>query len=182
MQIDFPQKVLLNHEKIQLIVKRFALELIEKHKDFSSSALIGLQPRGIPLAEAVKIEVEQFLGKEIRYGSLDHTFYRDDISRGGIHIPKPSRINFSTENLRIILIDDVLYTGRSIRAAIDGVMRFGRPQDIELMVLVDRIHQREVPIKPDYKGISIDSRSTNQFVKVVWEENQESSVCLLDKK
>jgi pyrimidine operon attenuation protein / uracil phosphoribosyltransferase len=182
MNPENPTKELLNHLKVQLIIKRFALELIEKHKDFQNSAIIGLQPRGIALAEALKTELEGFLNQSILFGTLDHTFYRDDISRGGIHIPKPSKINFSTEDLRIILVDDVLYTGRSIRAAIDAIMRFGRPKDIELLVLVDRIHQREVPIKPDYKGISIDSRSTEQFVKVDWENEKETKVWLLDTK
>lgn len=182
MSDNSSQKELLNAQKTELIIKRFALELIENHGNFSQSAIIGLQPRGIELAEAIKTEIERFSGINVLFGTLDHTFYRDDISRGGIHIPKPSKIDFSTENLRIILIDDVLYTGRSIRAAIDGIMRFGRPKDIELMVMVDRIHQREVPIKPDYKGVAIDSRNTDQLVKVDWSANKEVTVWLLDKK
>ncbi len=182
MNDNATQKVLLNSQKTALIVKRFALELIENHGDLSQSAIIGLQPRGIELAEAIRNEVVNIIGSNVKFGTLDHTFYRDDISRGGIHIPKPSKIDFSTENLRIILIDDVLYTGRSIRAAIDAIMRFGRPSDIELMVMVDRIHQREVPIKPDYKGVSIDSRNTEQFVKVEWKSQSEVAVWLLDKK
>jgi pyrimidine operon attenuation protein/uracil phosphoribosyltransferase len=182
MNNNAAQKVLLNTQKTALIIKRFALELIENHGDLSNSAIIGLQPRGIELAEAIREEVVKITGSDVKFGTLDHTFYRDDISRGGIHIPKPSKIDFSTENLRIILIDDVLYTGRSIRAAIDAIMRFGRPSDIELMVMVDRIHQREVPIKPDYKGVSIDSRNTEQFVKVEWKTQTEVAVWLLDKK
>ena len=182
MNNNATQKVLLNSQKTALIVKRFALELIENHGDLSKSAIIGLQPRGVELAEAIRNEVVNIIGSNVKFGTLDHTFYRDDISRGGIHIPKPSKIDFSTENLRIILIDDVLYTGRSIRAAIDAIMRFGRPSDIELMVMVDRIHKREVPIKPDYKGVSIDSRNTEQFVKVEWKSQSEVAVWLLDKK
>jgi pyrimidine operon attenuation protein / uracil phosphoribosyltransferase len=182
MNDNSPKRILLNPQRTDLIIKRFALELIENHGDFSQSAIIGLQPRGIELAEAVKNAITDITNKEVKFGTLDHTFYRDDISRGGIHIPKPSKVDFSTENRRIILIDDVLYTGRSIRAAIDAIMRFGRPSDIELMVMVDRIHQREVPIKPDYKGVSIDSRNTNQFVKVEWNSQSEVLVWLLDKK
>ncbi len=182
MNVDAAQKILLNNQKTELIIKRFALELIENHADFKQSAIIGLQPRGIELATAIKLEIEKHIQGPVSFGTLDHTFYRDDISRGGIHIPKPSKVEFSTENLRIILVDDVLYTGRSIRAAIDAIMRFGRPLAIELLVMVDRIHQREVPIKPDYKGVSIDSRNTNQFVKVEWNSQSEVSVWLLDKK
>lgn len=184
MNLDTNQKELISQQKAKLIINRFALELLENHGDFNETAIIGLQPRGIELAAAVKDSVELELNKpnSIKFGTLDHTFYRDDISRGGIHIPKPSKIDFSTENLRIVIIDDVLYTGRSIRAAIDAIIRFGRPKDIELMVMVDRLHQREVPIKPDYKGISIDSRNTNQFVQVSWSTNSEVSVWLLDDK
>ncbi len=182
MNNNSAQKILLNSQKADLIIRRFAFELIENHGSLSNSAIIGLQPRGTELALAVKNAVSEITGEDVKFGTLDHTFYRDDISRGGIHIPKPSKIDFSTENLRIILIDDVLYTGRSIRAAIDAMMRFGRPSDIELMVMVDRIHQREVPIKPDYKGVSIDSRNTEQFVKVDWKDQSEVTVWLLDKK
>jgi pyrimidine operon attenuation protein/uracil phosphoribosyltransferase len=92
-------KILLSLDHTKLILKRFALELIEKHQSFDDTAIIGLQPRGIELANALRLEIEKLIGRSIKFGELDHTFFRDDIGRGEIHIPKPSKINFSTEGL-----------------------------------------------------------------------------------
>lgn len=175
-------KLLLNHSQIQLIVKRLTLQLLENHGDFSQTAIVGIQPRGIAFASKILKSLSE-LAPEIsfKYGELDHTFFRDDVGRGEIMIPKPSNIQFSTEKLRIVLIDDVLYTGRSIRASIDALMRFGRPSQIELMVLVNRKFQRELPIDPNYSGTSIDSRNTGGYVRVDWTENNEK-VWLLNEK
>lgn len=176
-------KELLNAKRTSLIFKRFALELVENYEDLKDIAIIGLQPRGVELANAIHRELESLTDTKIQIGLLDHTFYRDDIGRRGeIHLPKPSRIDFSTEGKKIILIDDVLYTGRSIRSAIDALMRFGRPESIELMVLVDRVYQREVPIKPDYFGVSIDSRNTDHYVRVNWLDSKQAEVWLKDKE
>lgn len=174
-------KILLDTHKANLIIQRFALQVIENHKDLSNTAIIGLQPRGIQLAQAIKQHIDSLGYPNLLYGEVDHTFFRDDIGRGGFHLPKPSNVNFSTENKNIIIVDDVLFTGRSVRAAIDAIMSFGRPNRIELMVLVDRRFQRELPIKPDYTGVTIDSRNTNDFVKVEW-TNQSVKVWLLDDK
>ncbi len=173
--------LLLNPQKVALITKRFALQIVENHKSFENVAIIGLQPRGIDLASCVKNEVSNLIGVDLKFGELDHTFFRDDIGRGEIHIPKPSKIEFSTEGMNIIIIDDVLFTGRSVRAAIDAILRYGRPSRIELMVLVERIFERELPIKPDYKGISIDSRKVNQKVKVDWQNDDNVNVWLLNQ-
>ena len=175
-------KLLLNHQQIQIIVKRLTLQLLENHRDFSNTALIGLQPRGIAFATKIIKSLSE-LAPEIayKYGELDHTFFRDDVGRGEIMIPKPSNIQFSTEKLRIVLMDDVLYTGRSIRSSIDALMSFGRPSQIELMVLVNRKFQRELPIDPNYIGTSIDSRNTGGYVRVDWTENDEK-VWLLNEK
>lgn len=175
-------KILLSSDHTRLILKRFALELIEKHQSFQDTAIIGLQPRGIELAHALKKEIEQLIGQQIKFGELDHTFFRDDIGRGEIHIPKPSKINFSTENLNIIIIDDVLFTGRSVRSAMDAVMSFGRPKRIELLVLVERLFERELPIKPDFYGVLVDSRNTNNYVRVEWQASNEVQVWLLENK
>lgn len=175
-------KILLSSDHTRLILKRFALELIEKHQSFQDTAIIGLQPRGIELAHALKKEIEQLIGEQIKFGELDHTFFRDDIGRGEIHIPKPSKINFSTENLNIIIIDDVLFTGRSVRSAMDAVMSFGRPKRIELLVLVERLFERELPIKPDFYGVLVDSRNTNNYVRVEWQASNEVQVWLLENK
>ncbi len=175
-------KLLLNHQQLQLIVKRLTLQLLENHSDFSQTAIVALQPRGLAFATKIIKSLSE-LAPEIacKYGELDHTFFRDDVGRGDILIPKPSNIQFSTENLRIVLIDDVLYTGRSIRASIDSLMRFGRPSQIELMVLVNRKFQRELPIDPNYIGTSIDSRNTGGYVRVDWAQDDEK-VWLLNEK
>ncbi len=172
-------KLLMSPLKGQTILKRFALQIVEKHKNNSHLAIIGLQPRGIELARIIHKHICDLSNQSIFFGELDHTFFRDDIGRGNIHIPKPSKINFSTEGKTIILVDDVLYTGRSVRSAIDAIMSFGRPSQIELLVLVDRIHERELPIKPDYVGVSIDSRSTQSYVNVEW-NNDELNVWLFE--
>ncbi len=174
-------KLLLSPQKGEMILKRFAIQIVENHKKISELAIIGLQPRGIELAQSINNYVSQLTKNDVLYGELDHTFFRDDIGRGSIHIPKPSKINFSTEGKTIILVDDVLYTGRSVRSAIDAIMSFGRPNRIELLVLVDRIHERELPIKPDYVGVSIDSRNTNSYVNVEW-INNELNVWLFENK
>lgn len=175
-------KLLISHNQLNLIIRRFALQLIENHGDFSQTAIIGLQPRGLLLAQKL-VEVINELQAEnnLLYGELDHTFFRDDIGRGEIFMPKKSSINFSTENLKIVLVDDVLYTGRSVRASIDALMSFGRPQCVELMVLVDRRFQRELPISPNYVGAVVDSRSTGEHVIVEWTDNQHQ-VWLLSNK
>jgi pyrimidine operon attenuation protein/uracil phosphoribosyltransferase len=175
-------KILLSLDHTKLILKRFALELIEKHQSFDDTAIIGLQPRGIELANALRLEIENLIGRSIKFGELDHTFFRDDIGRGEIHIPKPSKINFSTESLNIIIVDDVLFTGRSVRSAIDAVMSFGRPKRIELLVLIERLFERELPIKPDYYGVLVDSRNTNNYVRVEWKTSNEVQVWLLENK
>lgn len=131
--------------------------------------LVGLQPRGIFLSERIVKELSQELDPaQILYGKMDITFYRDDI-RKELHVPNQTDIRFSMEGRKVILIDDVLYTGRTIRAALDALMDFGRPASVELMVLIDRRYSRQLPIQPDYTGKSIDSIIT-QKVKVYWQE------------
>ena len=175
-------KLLIDTHKLNLILKRFALQLIEAHGDFAQTAIIGLQPRGVDLAKKLTAFITELQpDNALKYGELDHTFFRDDIGRGEIFMPKKSHINFSTENLNIVLVDDVLYTGRSVRASIDALMSFGRPKQVELMVLVDRRFQRELPISPNYVGVVVDSRSTREHVKVDWTEDQQQ-VWLLSKK
>ena len=112
-----------------------------------------------------------------KYGKLDITFYRDDI-RKEIHVPNQTAINFSIEDKNVVLIDDVLYTGRTIRAALDALMDFGRPAKVELMVLIDRRYSRQLPIQPDYTGKAIDSIIT-QKVKVLWKEKDEKDEVVL---
>jgi len=162
-------KTLLTEQQIGLTVKRLAHQLLENHVALNNTVLIGLQPRGIFLSDRIVREIKQSgEAANIVYGKLDITFYRDDV-RKEIHVPNQTDIRFSVEDKHVVFIDDVLYTGRTIRAALDALMDFGRPQKVELMVLIDRRYSRELPIQPDYTGKSIDSIVT-QKVKVLWKE------------
>lgn len=171
-------KTVLNRLQIQLTVKRLANQLLENNADLLNTVIIGIQPRGVFLSNRIVQELYEELGsKPINYGKLDITFYRDDI-RKEIHVPNQTDIKFSIEGQKVILVDDVLYTGRTIRAALDALMTFGRPGKVELMVLIDRRYSRHLPIQPDYIGKSIDSIVT-QKVKVLWEERDEQDEVIL---
>ncbi len=172
-------KSLLNRHQISLTLKRLANQLIENHQGFENSVLIGLQPRGIFLSDALVRELQTELpALSLHYGKLDITFYRDDV-RKELHIPTETDINFSIEGKRVVLIDDVLYTGRTIRAALDALMDFGRPERVELLVLIDRRYSRQLPIQAHYVGKSIDS-IISQKVKVLWTGGAEEVVLLDD--
>lgn len=174
-------KILLEKEKFDVTIKRICHQLIEVHNDFSQSVIIGLQPRGTYLARRIQKELQQILkNKEIRCGDLDTTFYRDDFRKKEL-IPNRTNIDFIIEDKNVILVDDVLYTGRTIRAGLDAMLAFGRPKDVELLVLVDRRLSRHVPIQAKYVGITIDSIAS-QNVKVEWKETEGSDkITLLDK-
>jgi pyrimidine operon attenuation protein/uracil phosphoribosyltransferase len=173
-------KLLLNAQHIQLTIKRLANQILENHTDPEQTVLIGIQPRGIFLSDRIAKELQSEKGASVfPYGKLDITFYRDDL-RKELHVPNKTDILFSIEGKKVILVDDVLYTGRTIRAALDALMDFGRPRKVELMVLIDRRYSRELPIQPDYTGKSIDSIVT-QKVKVLWQERDGSDeVVLMD--
>ncbi|MEZ7499506.1 bifunctional pyr operon transcriptional regulator/uracil phosphoribosyltransferase PyrR [Flavobacterium sp. Arc3] len=166
------QKVLLNSKEVNIILHRLACQLIEKHLDFADTILIGIQPRGTFLAERLKnILQNEYNTPEIKLGLLDITFFRDDFRR----TEKPleaneTKINFIVENKKVIFIDDVLFTGRSIRSALTAIQSFGRPSEIELLVLIDRRFSRNLPIQPDYRGRQVDAIN-NEKVKVEWSEN-----------
>ena len=175
-----PLKSLLNQQQIELTIKRLANQILENNTQLQNTVLIGIQPRGIFLSDRIVKELAAELpGHKISYGKLDITFYRDDV-RNELHVPNQTDIRFSIEGKRVVLIDDVLYTGRTIRAALDALMDFGRPEKVELVVLIDRRYSRQLPIQPDYKGRAIDSIVT-QKVKVLWKEKDErDEVVLLD--
>ena len=162
-------KSVLNPQQIELTIKRLAHQILENNIQLNNTVVIGIQPRGIFLSD--RIVKELYLETEaskIQYGKLDITFYRDDI-RKELHVPNQTDIRFSIEGKKVVMIDDVLYTGRTIRAALDALMDFGRPAKVELTVLIDRRYSRQLPIQPDYVGKSIDSIVT-QKVKVYWKE------------
>lgn len=171
-------KSLLNHQQIAITIKRLANQVIENHFPFHNTALIGIQPRGIFLSNRVVEEIRsECPGLSLNYGKLDITFYRDDI-RKELHVPNQTDISFSLEGKKLVLIDDVLYTGRTIRAAMDAVMDFGRPDKVELLVLIERRYSRQLPIQADYVGKSIDS-IVSQKVKVNWIETSENDQVVL---
>jgi pyrimidine operon attenuation protein/uracil phosphoribosyltransferase len=170
-------KVILEKKQFDITLDRLCFELIEKHGDFSNTALIGLQPRGIYLSRRLHARIQEILkNKTILYGELDIAFYRDDFRRGHEQIvPSELKMDFSVEDKNIVLIDDVLYTGRTIRAALDALTDFGRPSRVELLVLIDRRYSRHLPIQPDYVGLEVDSRA-NEKVKVEWKETSKKDV------
>jgi pyrimidine operon attenuation protein/uracil phosphoribosyltransferase len=164
-------KTILDKRQLHLTILRLAHQLLENHQNLDEVVFIGLQPRGVQISKRIVDTVRSLcLGQNIQYGILDITFYRDDV-RKELHIANTTDIPFSIEGKAVILIDDVLYTGRTIRAALDALQDFGRPKKIELCVLVDRRFNRELPIQPDYCGKSIDT-AYSQKVKVEWEREE----------
>ena len=174
------QKVLLTSKEVNIILHRLACQLIEKHLDFSNSVLIGIQPRGVSLAQRLKTILEtDYSIKNIPLGFLDITFFRDDFRRGEQLEANKTQIDFLVEDKKVVFIDDVLFTGRSIRAALTAIQSFGRPAEIELLVLIDRRFSRHLPIQPDYRGRQVDAID-NEKVKVCWKEKDgEDAVYLM---
>ena len=176
------QRVLLNATEVHIALHRLACQLIENHDSFSNTVLIGIQPRGIYLAERLKEILEKdYKIKEIQLGYLDITFYRDDFRRGDKTLAaNTTNIDFIVEDKKIVFIDDVLYTGRSIRSALTAIQSFGRPLEIELLTLIDRRFSRHLPIQPDYRGRQVDAIG-NEKVKVCWKEQDgEDAVYLVN--
>ena len=175
-----PKKI-LNANELSTILHRLSYQLIEDHNDFSNTVLIGIQPRGPILATRLLQLLND--NDNINLGFLDITFFRDDFRRNEKSLKaSTTSLDFVIEGKTVILIDDVLFTGRSIRAALDAIQSYGRPKAIQLLTLIDRRFSRELPIQPDYCGIQVDSR-LNEKVKVNWNENDgEDSVYLIKNK
>lgn len=176
------QKVLLNAKEINIILHRLACQLIEKHNDFTDTVLIGIQPRGKFLANRLaQILKDDYKIDHIQLGHLDITFFRDDFRRGEKPLEaNTTEINFIVEDKNIVFIDDVLYTGRSIRSALTAIQSFGRPNEIELLTLIDRRFSRHLPIQPNYRGRQVDAINKEK-VKVNWLENEgEDTVYLVE--
>lgn len=162
---------ILDKRQLHLTILRLAHQLLENHSNLDEVVFIGLQPRGVQISKLVVDNVRKLCpGEKVQYGILDITFYRDDV-REELRFASKTDIPFSIEGKIVILIDDVLYTGRTIRAALDALQDFGRPQKVELCVLVDRIFNRELPIQPDYCGKAINT-AFSQNVKVEWDREE----------
>ena len=164
-------KKILNASKLSLILNRLASQLFENHNNFSDAVIIGIQPRGKLLSIKLKELIEKnYKTQKINIGFLDVTFFRDDFGRDNkILSANKTSINFIVEDKVVILVDDVLYTGRSIRSALTALQSFGRPKKVELLTLVDRRFSRHLPIQPDYCGIQVDSIN-NQRLTVKWKD------------
>jgi pyrimidine operon attenuation protein/uracil phosphoribosyltransferase len=164
------KQIILNTRHFELTLNRLCYELIETHNDFSNTVLIGLQPRGVNVLDRLKKQLESILGKEIVCGNLDITFYRDDFRRRETPlIPSATNIDFVIENKNVVLIDDVLYTGRTIRSGLDALLAYGRPKKVELLTLIDRRFRRDLPIQADYVGKTVDTL-VSERVSVEWKE------------
>jgi pyrimidine operon attenuation protein/uracil phosphoribosyltransferase len=166
------KQVILNEKQVDLTLRRLCYQLIESHNDFSDTVLIGFQPRGIHVLERIKSKLENITESEIVCGNLDITFYRDDFRRREKPlIPSVTNIDFDIENKKVVLIDDVLYTGRTIRSGLDALLAFGRPKKVELLTLIDRRFQRDLPIQADYVGFTVDTL-VSEKVSVEWKETE----------
>jgi len=177
------EKLLLNAKEINLILHRLTCQLIENHQDFSNTVLIGLQPRGTYLVNRIKQLLEEYYNiSNVTTGLLDITFYRDDFRRGEKPLEANStEINFLIEDKKVVFVDDVLYTGRSIRAALTAIQSYGRPKEIELLTLIDRRFSRHLPIQPNYRGRQVDAINEEK-VKVLWQEQDgDDAIYLISK-
>jgi len=170
------EKVLLDHEAVERTLSRIAHEIIEANPDLDKLALVGIHTRGVPLAQRLRRRIADFTGSEVALGQLDITFYRDDVHVRGGEAPqhaqplvRDSKLDFPLDGITCVLVDDVLYTGRTIRAAVEALFDYGRPARVQLAVLADRGH-RELPIRPDYVGKNFpthrDERIQVQLVEV----------------
>lgn len=171
-------KPILTEQQVALSIKRLAHQILENHLHLENTVLIGIQPRGVYVSDRIVEELKNTNSvSKIEYGKLDITFYRDDV-RKEIKIANQTDIPFSIENKNVVIIDDVLWTGRTTRAALDALLDFGRPAKVELCVLIDRRFSRELPISADYVGRTIDT-FPSQKVKVYWKEKDERDEVVL---
>ena len=162
-------KTILNAEDVRRAVARIAHEIVERNRGLDGVVLVGMRTRGVPLAERLARAIQEFEGRAVPVGALDIGLYRDDIPAMELRTQiKPTELPTDIAGKRVVLVDDVLYTGRSIRAALDALIDFGRPASIQLAVIVDRGH-RELPIRPDYVGKNIPT-AADEDVKVLLEE------------
>jgi len=178
------KKLILDTDLLDITLSRLCQQLIENHNDFAESAILGMQPRGIHLAELIHQKLEKSLKKKIDLGYLDATFHRDDFRRREIPVKaNETKVPFIIENRNVILVDDVLFTGRTVRAALDAMIAFGRPKKVELLVLIDRKYNRDLPIAPDYVGKTVNTLAS-QRVQVEWQAqgNKHNKIWLINQE
>ncbi|MEM6642487.1 MAG: bifunctional pyr operon transcriptional regulator/uracil phosphoribosyltransferase PyrR [Bacteroidota bacterium] len=177
------KRLLFDSKLLKVTVGRLCRQLVEVHDDFSETVIIGMQPRGIYLAERIQKELTKLIGKEVHLGFLDTTFHRDDFRRREEPItPSQTKIPFLIENKKVILVDDVLFTGRTVRAALDAMNTFGRPSKVELLVLIDRLYSRHIPIRADYIGQKVNTIQSQRVSVELAEEGEEDNIWLITKE
>ncbi|PIB35676.1 PyrR protein [Reichenbachiella sp. 5M10] len=177
------KRLLLNNKHLSITISRLCHQLIENHQAFENTVLIGLQPKGVYLAERIKSKLEEIIQKPIEIGYLDITFYRDDFRRREEPLtPNETKIPFIIEDKNVILIDDVLYTGRSVKSAMDAMSAFGRPAKVEFLALIDRIHSRHIPVEANYIGKQVNTVfSQKVLVELTEQGKKEDKIWLIDK-
>lgn len=170
--------------KLEITLRRLCQQLIETYNDFEQTVILGAQPRGIYMGRRIQRILSQMLpGLTIPYGDLDVTFFRDDFRHRSSPLqPNQTRIDFLIEDCRVILVDDVLYTGRTVRAAMDAMLAYGRPKSVELLVLVDRKRKRELPIEASYVGIEVDTIETQRVLVELKESGGNDEVVLISQE
>lgn len=173
-------RLILNSDQMALTLDRLCYQLIEEFDDFSNTCIIGVQQRGVLLAERLLKRLDEAMGvSDIDFGKLDITFYRDDFRRRDKPLEASStEIDFLVENKNVILVDDVLYTGRTVSAALAALNHYGRPAKVELLVMVDRRFNRHLPVKSTFRGIRVDSLD-EAYVRVEWAEHEGEDRILL---
>ncbi|MDX1942678.1 MAG: bifunctional pyr operon transcriptional regulator/uracil phosphoribosyltransferase PyrR [Saprospiraceae bacterium] len=177
-------RVILNQERFALTIERLCQQLIEEYDDFNATCLVGIQTGGAVLTDRLCQRIQEILGiPKLASGKLDITFYRDDFRRRDKPLaPSATEMDFIVEDKNVVLIDDVLYTGRTTQAALTALNHFGRPRSVELLVMVDRRFNRHLPVQPDFVGIVIDALD-EAYVRVEWqEENGEDRILLFADK
>jgi pyrimidine operon attenuation protein / uracil phosphoribosyltransferase len=177
------KKLILDSDLLDITLSRLSHQLIENHGNFENTVILGLQPRGIYLAGFIHKKLEKETKSSIPLGYLDTTFYRDDFRRREVPARvSETKIPFVIEEKNVVLIDDVLYTGRTVRAALDAMIAFGRPAKVELLVLVDRKHTRDLPIAADYVGSYVQTLETQRvLVELVAQGHKQNKIWLINK-
>jgi pyrimidine operon attenuation protein/uracil phosphoribosyltransferase len=177
------KKLILDSDLLNITISRLCQQLIENHNNFSDAVIIGMQPRGIHLAELIHKNLETNIKRQIPLGYLDATFHRDDFRRRETPAKaNENRIPFIIEGKKVVLVDDVLFTGRTIRAAMDALITFGRPEKVELLVLIDRKYNRELPIEADYVGKTVSTVATQRvLVELQAQGHKQNKIWLINK-
>ena len=178
------KRLLLDSKLLDITISRLCQQLIENHGEFEDTVILGLQPKGIFLAERIKTKLESLLQHKVHTGQLDATFHRDDFRRRGAPLKaNTTNVPFIIENKKVVLIDDVLFTGRTVRAALDAMIAFGRPSKVELLVLIDRTYSRDTPIEPQYVGKHVNTMFTQRVLVELKEQGtKKDNIWLVDKK